>query len=177
MAVTKTPLCHLLTTGETSGGPLCISALALAKRWQGTEHEASLYWEVITQMGTAAFFAYSPTYSFFGTETGNFALFEGANTLVIVEIISIKEEVALPPCLEFTFQPDTSTAVALHGLTCFFDASLSLPLDLPAQPARYALGQPGVWDTVVLECSYQAVYPVSLQLSTLHLEGLCFRTT
>lgn len=171
----KTSLCQLLTYGETTGAPLCISPLAAAKHWQGAEQETSLYWEVTAQMGMETLFLYSPTYAFFGTETGNFALFEGADTLVLVEIISLEAGVSLPRCLEFTFQPDMGTALVLQGLTCFFDASLSLPPDLPAQPARYALSQPTVWDTVVVECAYQVAYPVSLQLSALHLEGLCFR--
>jgi hypothetical protein len=82
--------------GETTGGPVCICSWEAANHWQGANQEDSLYWDVVAKIGKDTLFQYSPTYAFFNSETGNFALYRSPTALVLVEIISIEKEATTP---------------------------------------------------------------------------------
>jgi hypothetical protein len=173
-----TQVCELVAYGETAGAPLCICSLARAQAWQGAEHEQTRYWEVVEGMGQATLFQLDEHYHFFYTETGNFALFRSTDgiELVVAEIITADESATLPwRGLHFYGNPTTRTPLPLRGLTCFFDAALTLPKSLMPQAALYALDQSASWNTAVLDCHYDAAYEVMFKSDTLHLEGLCFR--
>jgi hypothetical protein len=173
-----TQVCQLITYGETTGAPLCFCSLASAQTWQGAEYDQTRYWEVVEAMGQAALFQFNEHYYFFNTETGNFALFRSADgtELVVAEVITAEESAVLPwRGLSFSGNPTTRTPLQLLGLTCFFDAALTLPESLLPQAALYALDQNAPWNTAVLDCHYDAAYEVTFKSDTLHLEGLCFR--
>ncbi|GAB2470433.1 hypothetical protein GCM10011375_39010 [Hymenobacter qilianensis] len=173
--MTKTPACPLVVYGETTGGPVCISSLEAANQWAGSDHEGSLYGAVIESIGTAAFFRFSQDYAFFNSETGNFALFKSDEALVLVEIVSLEEDAVLPwRGIEFNILPQTHAPVQLQGLTCFFDSSQSIQARILPQESIYAIGHSNVWNTVVLECDYQAVCEVVFESDTMHLAGICF---
>ena len=60
----------------------------------------------------------------------------------MAEIISAEDTAALPwRGLRFVGNANTRTTLSLYGLTCFFDASLTLPDNLLPQPALYAVDQ------------------------------------
>lgn len=129
-------------------------------------------------MGHATLFQLDAHYRFFNTETGNFALFWSADAteLVVAEVITTDEFTALPwRGLRFSGTLHTRTPLQLRGLTCFFDAALTLPESLLPQAALYALDQSAPWNTAVLDCHYDAAYEVMFKSDTLHLQGLCFR--
>lgn len=176
--MTKTPPCQLVVYGETTGGPVCICALEAANQWQGTEQEGSLYWDVTDKMGMVTLFKYSPQYTFFNSEIGNFALFKSVNALALVEIVSIEEEATIPwKGIEFDIRPQTQLPIQLQGLTCFFDSSISIQGDILPQESIYDIGQSNAWNTVVLDCDYQTMCEVSFQSDTVHLEGVLFSKT
>ena len=173
-----TQACALVAYGETAGAPLCVCSLASAQAWQGADHDQTRYWEVVEGMGQASLFQLDAHYRFFNTETGNFGLFRSTDgtELVVAEVITADESAALPwRGLHFSGNPNTRTLLQLRGLTCFFDAALTLPESLLPQAALYALGQNAPWNTAVLDCHYDATYEVMFKSDTLHLEGLCFR--
>jgi hypothetical protein len=173
-----TQVCEFVAYGETAGAPLCICSLASAQAWQGTEHDQTRYWEVVEGMGHATLFHLNAQYCFFNTETGNFALFRSADgtELVVAEVISADESAALPwRGLRFSGTPHPRTPLQLRGLTCFFDAALTLSELLLPQTALYALNQRAPWNTAVLDCHYDVAYEVRFKSDALHLEGLCFR--
>lgn len=173
-----TQVCELVAYGETAGAPLCICSLASAQVWQGTEHDQIRYWEVVESMSHAMLFQLDAHYRFFNTETGNFALFRSADgtELVVAEVLTADEFAALPwRGLRFSGNLHTRTPLQLRGLTCFFDAALTLPESLLPQAALYALDKSAPWNTAVLDCHYDAAYEVMFKSDTLHLEGLCFR--
>jgi hypothetical protein len=173
-----TQVCEFIAYGETGGAPLCVCSLASAQAWQGAEHDHTRYWEVVEGMGQAPLFQLDAHYRFFNTETGNFNLFRSADgtELVVAEVISAEESAALPwRGLRFSGNSNTRTPLQLRGLTCFFDAALTLPQSLLPQAALYALDQSAPWNTAVLDCHYDAAYEVKFKSDTLHLAGLCFR--
>ena len=171
----KTSACHLVAYGETTGGPVCICSFEAAIHWQGAEQEESLYWEVVEKIGLVTLFQYSPEYAFFNTETGNFALYKAVDALVVVEIISIENAVLLPEhSVKFTIRPQTYSPVQLRGITCFFDAAVTVNGSILPQESVCHIGQSSTWDTVVLECDYHAAYEVSFESDLMHLEGVCF---
>jgi len=173
-----TQVCELVAYGETAGAPLCICSLASAQAWQGAEHDQTRYWEVVDGMGQATLFQLDEHYRFFNTETGNFALFRSADgtDLVVAEIITVDESATLPwRGLHFLCNPTTRTPLQLRGLTCFFDAALTLPESVLPQAALYALDQNAPWNIAVLDCHYDEAYEVMFKSDTLHLQGLCFR--
>lgn len=171
----NTSACRLVASGETTGGPVCICSLEAANQWQGTEQKGSLYWDVVAKIGLATLFQYSPKYAFFNTETGNFALYRSADTLVLVEIISIEPEAAMPwNGIEFTIQQQTYSPVRLRGITCFFDSTATVKGSILPQESIYDIGHSKAWNTVVLDCNYQAAYEVSFKSDLMHLEGVGF---
>lgn len=173
--MTHIPACQLVAYGETTGGPVCICSLEAANHWQGAEQAGSLYWDVAAKIGRVALFQYSPTYAFFNSETGNFALYRSPTALVLVEIMSIEPAATMPwNGLEFTIRPQTHSPVQVQGLTCFFDASLSVRGNILPQESIYALEQSRTWNTVVLDCDYQAACEVSFESDQMQLEGICF---
>jgi len=171
----KTAASQLVVYGETTGGPVCLCSLNAAKQWLGSDQAGTLYWEVIEQLGTRAFFRYNQAYAFFTSETGNFALFRSDESLALVEVVSLEEGAVIPwQGIAFSIRPQTHAAVLLQGFTCFFDASRTIQGHILAQESIYATHHSKVWNTVVLECDYQAVCDVTYQSATLHLEGICF---
>lgn len=173
-----TQVCEFVAYGETEGAPLCICSLTSAQSWQGAEHDQTRYWEVVEGMGQAQLFEFDAHYCFFNTETGNFALFRSADgtELVVAEVITAEESATLPwRGLRFSGIPNTQTPLPLRGLTCFFDAALTLPASLLPQAALYAVDRSAPWNAAVLDCHYDVAYEVTFKSDTLHLEGLCFR--
>ena len=172
-----TSACQLVAYGETTGGPVCVCSLEATNHWQGTDQEGSLYGDVVAKMGMATLFHYSPNYTFFNSETGNFVLYRSRDALVLVEIISIEQEASMPwQGIEFTIRPQTLSPIRLQGLTCFFDSSLSVKGLILPQESIYALAQSKGWNMVVLDCDYQAACEVSFESDLMHLEGICFLT-
>lgn len=170
--------CAFVAYGETSGAPLCVCSLASAQAWRGTEYDRTRYWEVVDAIGQTLLFAFDAEHCFFNTETGNFALFRSTDgaELVVAEIVSAADTAALPwRGLLFEGNADTRTTLPLHGLTCFFDAALTLPDQLLPQPALYAVDQSKPWNTAVLDCHYDAAYEVAFKSDSLTLVGICFR--
>lgn len=174
----KTRACQLLAYGETAGAPVCICSFALAMAWQGTDQEQTMYWEVVQSIGKTLLFEFDAQHQFFNTETGNFALFRSADEteLVMAEVIYAEENATFPwRGIHFAGTADTRTPVLLKGLTCFFDAALTLPDNLLPRVALYAVGQAKPWNTAVLDCHYDAAYEITFKSDMLHLEGICFR--
>ena len=170
--------CALVGYGETLGAPLCVCSLASAQAWRGTDNDQTKYWEVVDAIGQTLLFEFEAEHRFFNTETGNFALFQSADRteLVVAEIISIEDDAVLPwRGLRFAVDSDTRTTLRLHGLTCFFDAALTLPDQLLPQPALCAVGQQKPWNIAVLDCRYNAAYEVAFKSERLKLTGICFR--
>ena len=171
----KTQLCQLLAYCETTGGPICICSPEAASKWQGSEQEDSLYWEVAEQIGMATLFNYNQDYSFFNSETGNFAFFRGENTLILIEIISIEEDASIPwKGIEFNIKPSTRSTRKLSGLTCFFDSTLSIQQHIVTQEGVHAIDQSSTWNLAVLDCDYYETHEVHFTSATMHLEGICF---
>lgn len=168
--------CTLLAYGETTGGPVGICSLEAAQQWQGSEQADTLYWDVTDAMGITTLFRYNQDYSFFNTETGNFALFTAADCLVLAEIISIEADAVLPwKGLPFRLKLGTFSAFELTGWICFFNSSMSIKGQLLPQQSLYALEQRTVWNMAVLACDYHEVGEVTFQSATMHVEGICFR--
>jgi hypothetical protein len=170
--------CAFIAYGETSGAPLCVCSLARAQTWRGAEYDQTRYWEVVDAIGQTLLLELDAEYRFFNTETGNFALFQSADgtELVVAEIISAENTAALPwRGLRFVGIAYKRTTLMLHGLTCFFDAALTLPDPLLPQPALYAVDQAKPWNAAVLDCHYDAAYEVAFKSDSLHLVGVCFR--
>ena len=123
----------------------------------------------------ATLFTYSHEYTFFNSETGNFVFFRAEDTLVLAEIISIEENAPIPwKGVEFDIQPDSSSSLALSGLTCFFDSTLSLPQPIAIRESLHAIDQKNVWNLAVLDCDYHETYEVSFLSDTMQLKGVCF---
>ena len=174
----KTQACQLFAYCETSGAPVGICSLKEAKAWRGTHQEQTLYWEVVQNIGQSLLFEFSATQRFFNTETGNFVLFrsiDGAE-LVLAEIIYVEEEAPIFwRGISFSYTADSRISLKLNGLTCFFDASITLPNTLLPYASLYAIGQPNPWNVAVLDCNYDSAYEVEFKSDTMHIQGICFR--
>ncbi|MGY3087702.1 hypothetical protein ACVWYF_000728 [Hymenobacter sp. UYAg731] len=171
----KTKPCRLIAYCETTGGPVCISTIAVAAKWHGTEQEDSLYWDVVNHIGKNLLFKYSEDYTFFNSETGNFAFFKSDDSLVIAEIITIEEKAAMPwNGIVFDIEPHTQETFNLKGLTCFFDSALSIQDKILPQESLNDIRQGYVWDTAILDCEYSKTCEVLFKSVTMHLQGVCF---
>ena len=173
----KTQPCQLFAYCETSGAPVGICSVAEAKAWRGTEQEKTLYWDVVQNIGQTLLFEFDASHRFFNTETGNFALYRSINgaELVLAEIISIEEAVIPWNGIAFTCNTDTKASLKLKGLTCFFDAALTLPSPLLPHTSLYAVGQATPWNVAVLDCDYDTAYEAVFKSDTILLQGICFR--
>lgn len=174
----KTQACQLLAYCETSGAPVSICSLAEASAWRGTDQEETLYWNVVQEIGQKLLFEFDAAHRFFNTETGNFALFRSADgaELIVAEIIHIEEDAVMPwSGIAFECDSDTRISLELKGLTCFFDASLTVPSSISAHTSLYAVGQAAPWNIAVLDCDYDAAYEAEFKTNTVHMQGICFR--
>lgn len=137
-----------------------------------------MYWDVVQSIGQTLLFEFGAQHQFFNTETGNFALFRSADEteLVVAQVIYAEENATFPwRGIYFVGTADTRTPMLMKGLTCFFDAALTLPDNLSPHVSLYAVGQAQPWNAAVLDCHYDAAYEVTFKSNMLHLEGICFR--
>ncbi|NVO86700.1 hypothetical protein [Hymenobacter terrestris] len=174
----KTQPCQLFAYCETSGAPVGICALTEALAWRGTEHEQTLYWDVIEAIGQTLLFEFDNAHQFFNTETGNFALYQSTDgkELVVAEFISIELDVVIPwSGIAFSCNTDTRAPLNLKGLTCFFDAALTLPNGILPHVSLYAIAQVAPWNIAVLDCNYDTAYEVEFKSETMQIQGICFR--
>ena len=112
-------------------------------------------------MGTDSLFKYNEEYSFFNSETGNFAFFRGKNTLVLIEIISIEDDASIPwKGIEFNIKPSTRSTLKISGLTCFFDSTLSIQQYIVSQESVHAIDRSNAWNLAILDCDYDETHEI-----------------